>query len=446
MAIGTKRMRGSDEYIFVDGKAMRSDEVVRIELEAPVAAPGQVEEEKRRGLRSTLQRLDREDAFELREDAAANLASLGEGLWADDRKKMRRKYLITGLALLALFLLSCCISTTYNNTVYNLHDVVASYYWRVRILITNMTAPAQATKMMAAAYADYSMLFDAPATFLDVLKIASSGVFLAIAGMLYQNAFRNPIAAPSMLGISNGTNIALLVLVMIFGADAAYMKGAYYAFSLVGGALVLALVLFGGKYISGRGSFNVVNMLLMGTIISQLLGVIIRYVQTNFMDEATWLEYYNLQAAVGVDSIWTYVCIVVGLVLACVPIVLFRFRLNLISFSDEETQLLGVDPGKLRFLALGCGSLMMLVAQVNAGQVSMVSLLVPFVVRALYGAEFRKQLLGNIICGAFIMLLVNDISSFFDLSAYGLNTGSIMTIVAFPAFVWMVSVRQRSWE
>ncbi len=470
MPIGTRRNRNGDEYIFVDGKAMRADEAIRIDVDTPTEAPGQSDDSsvpgadeaatvpgadeaasggrrsrrrRRGGFQDSLDKMER-DGLEMRDEFVNGSPS--SSFMEDDKRKRRRLYLITGGILLVLILFSLCISTANYYTIYNPIDVVVSYYWRIRILITQAFDPAAATLMTSEAYEQYPMLWDALASLFDVLKYALCGVFLALAGMLYQNAFRNPIAAPSMLGVSNGVSIALLILVMIFGVEAANMSGFYYLFSYLGGVLVLLLVLAGGKFISGKGSFNVVNMLLMGTVVSQLLGVVVRYVQTNFMSEDAWLAYYDLQAATGVDSIYTYITIIVGILISVVPIYLFRFRLNLISFSDEETRLLGVNPNGLRILALSCGSLMILTAQVNAGQVAMVSLVIPFIVRALYGAEFRRQLVGNAICGAALMVLCSDVTSFFYLEQYGLNLGSIISIVALPLFVWMIAARQRSWE
>lgn len=474
MPSGTRRKRGSDEYIFVDGKAMRADEAIRIEVDTPTEAPGQSDDAsvpgaseaptvpgadeaasggrrsrrgRRGGFRESLDKMDR-DGLELRDEflEGGHPYAQKSNLQSDDRRKMRRKYFIFGGVVIALILFSLCISYGYYYKIYNPIDVVVSYFWRIRIWFEQMANPAEATQMLTNVYNDYPMLFDAPAQFLQVLKYILCGVFLALAGMLYQNAFRNPIAAPSMLGVSNGVSIALLVLVMIFGAEAANMKGLYYLFSYIGGVAVLGLVLAGGKFISGKGSFNVVNMLLMGTVISQLLGVIIRYVQTVFMDEATWLEYYSLQAAADVDSVYTIITTIASIAIAVVPVFLFRFRLNLISFSDEETRLLGVNPNNLRVLALACGSFMILTAQVNAGQVAMVSLVIPFIVRAVFGAEFRKQFIGNIICGAGLMVLASDFTTFFYLEQYGLNLGSIISIIALPLFVWMIASGQRSWE
>ena len=464
MASGSRRTRANgDEYVFIDGKAMRADEVVRIDV-GDVAAPGQAEAasvpgaaeagvagakpKRRLSAREALNKMEKEDAFAVRDDAFEGLVSFekAESLMADDRRKMRTKYLIFGIVLAVVALLSFCISGSYSWKLYSPAEVISAFGKGIQITFAQITSPANYSSIRASILNNDPFVLDICGHAFTVVKYILCGALLAVAGMLYQNTFRNPIAAPSMLGVTNGVNIALLIMVLVFGAQAASMVGVYYICAYVGGAAVLILVLLGGKWISGKGNFNVVNMILMGTIISQLLGVVSTYIQNMYINESEWLIYYNLQAATTADSIYTWATLLIGFVAALAPVFIFRFKLNLVSFSDAETRLLGVDPNKLRILALVCGSVMVLTAQVNAGQVAMASLVVPFVVRAVFGAEFRKQLWGNILVGALLILVCGDISTYVLLWGTTVDLGSIVTIVAMPLFVWMLAVRQRSWE
>ena len=359
---------------------------------------------------------------------------------------LRAKYIVTGIVLLVLVLFSLCVSAGYYGRIYAPGDVIECYGAWFQITFTSFGDPVSAQKLLNDTMERMPMYGDVIFTFLQVFKFVVCGVMLAVSGMLYQNAFRNPIAAPSMLGVTNGISFAILVLVLQFGYNARQMMGYYYLYAYIGGAIVLALVMAGGKFISGKGSFNVVNMLLIGTIVSQLLGVVLTYVQNTFLDEAAWDAYYLLQTATGLDSVYTYISLLIGALVGLVPVILYRFRLNLVAFDDAEVRLLGVSANGLRVLALVCGSIMILTAQVNAGQVAMLSLVVPFVVRAVYGSEFRKQLLGNVMCGAIVMLIASDIVSYVAISQISLDIGSVVTVCTMPLFVWMIAAGQRTWD
>ena len=467
MASGSRRMRGNDEYIFVDGRAMKADEVVRIDVgdtsvpgQAEAGAQGPVALGNSRGgktkradgapvssAREALRKMEQEDAFALREDVLSNTISLvqAKNLMADDKAKTRRKCLIFGGALLIVFLFALCISGSYDWRIYSPAEVLDTFTRWVSMTFSQIFAP-DSYQQLRAEFIDTQYAPDIAGHALTVLKYIVCGALLAVAGMLYQNTFRNPIAAPSMLGVSSGINLVLCIMVLVFGATATAQVGVYYVCTYVAGAATLVLVLLGGKWISGKGQFNVVNMILMGTILSQLIGVITTYIQNIYITDEVWVTYYQLQSASNAEGIYTFITLLIGVLVAFIPIFLFRFKLNLVSFSDAETKLLGVNPNKLRILALVCGSLMVLTAQVNAGQVAMASLVVPFVVRAVFGAEFRKQLIGNILVGALLILVCGCISDYVLLWGTTVDIGSIVSIVAMPLFVWMLSVRQRSWE
>ncbi|MDO4502898.1 MAG: iron ABC transporter permease [Coriobacteriia bacterium] len=462
MASGSRKRSANGEYIFIDGKALRADEVVSIDMRSTMA-PGQeavstvpgakeaadgTKDGKTSKLSGALRNLGKDDALELSPEVLEG--SLGientRSLLADERKKMRAKYLTFGAVLVLLALASLCMSSQHPGRFYAPTEVIAGLATWVQLGVTFVVDNANfATERLRAVQANPD-LSDHLLQVQVVFKYLACGALLALSGMLYQNAFKNPIAAPSMLGVTSGINIALLVLVMQFGYEAFTHVNLYYVYSIIGGVLVLALVMLGGKWISGKGGFNAVNMILMGTIVSQLLGVVIQYVQTNFMDEVQWDAYNLLMNATGVVGPWMYGTLVIGGLAALIPVIVFRFRLNLISFSDAETKLLGVDPTRLRLLALACGSVMILVAQLNSGQVAMISLIVPFLVRAVFGAEFRKQLGGNLLMGALVLLICGDLSTTIVFDGYAVGLAPVVSIVALPLFVWMMALRQRSWE
>lgn len=459
MASGFKRKRGDDEYVFIDGRAMRADEVVRIDLRSSEAAvPGQDEGVTVPGMeksgasggsvRQGFRKLQQDDAFALTDEAADGELPFEQtsALMEDDRRSMRKKYLVSGGILAVVVIFSLCISSTMIGTFHTPWEVIKSIGAWFKLQYIQLFQSSLYVNAYREVNASMPYYADCMLQVWLVFKYLACGALLALSGMLYQNTFRNPIAAPSMLGVSNGISFALLILVLQYGYTAMRYMGLYYLYSIIGGLLVLLVVMVGGKWISGKSRFNVVNMILMGTIISQMLGVIITYAQAFLMDDATWEAYYQMQNATGVQGVWSYVSLIVGGLVALIPVILFRFKLNLISFSDEESRLLGVNPNKLRLLSLGCGSLMILIAQLNAGQVAMASLVVPFVVRAVYGSEFRKQLGGNLIVGALLLLVCGDIGTLITFDGMSIGLGTVVSVAAVPLFVWMIAIRQRSWE
>ncbi len=108
--------------------------------------------------------------------------------------------------------------------------------------------------------------------------------------------------------------------------------------------------------------------------------------------------------------------------------------------------MLGLNYGGLRAAALLCGSVMILAAQVHVGMVSLVSLIVPFLARSLFGCESSRQLIGNLCIGPILLLVCRDITDLIPFIGDGLAIGSVASIVMLPLFVVVMARQMRGWE
>ena len=273
-------------------------------------------------------------------------------------------------------------------------------------------------------------------------------ILLAVSGMLYQNVFKNPIAGPGMLGVGSGVSLGMMIMVALYGASATSMLGERYAYCYGLGAAILLFVIVGGRKLSGKGRpFDTVTMMLVGSILSQLLGFVVSYITLFVMTEDDYLTFYNLSQMLTIDtSLISWAALGVAFLLSFIPVWLMRFKLNALAFEEEEVRMMGLDAGRLRGLALICGAIMILAAQVHTGMVSMVSLIVPFLSRSWFGVEFRKQLAGNICIGTILLLACRDITDLIPFVGDGLAIGSIVSVCAMPLFVVIMARQLRGWE
>ncbi len=273
-------------------------------------------------------------------------------------------------------------------------------------------------------------------------------VLLSISGMLYQNTFKNPIAGPGMLGVGSGVSLGLMLMVYLFGANAANMLGMRYALCYGFGAAILLFVLLAGRKLSGRGKpFDLVTMLLVGSIVSQLLGFVVSYVTLFLMSDEDYLSFYTLSQMLVVDtSAVSWLALGIACVVSLVPVFFLRYKFNALALAPEEARMLGLNYGGLRAVALLCGSVMILAAQVHVGMVSLVSLIVPFLARSLFGCEGSRQLIGNLCIGPILLLVCRDITDLIPFIGDGLAIGSVASIVMLPLFVAVMARQMRGWE
>ncbi len=273
-------------------------------------------------------------------------------------------------------------------------------------------------------------------------------VLLGISGMLYQNAFRNPIAGPSMLGANSGVSLGLMILVLLFGEAASGMILWRYALCYGLGAGILIFVLLAGSRLGRPGQqFDTVHMMLIASTVTQLLGLIVSYVTLYLMSESDYLAFYNLQQMLTVDtSLLSWLCLGVACAVSLLPVWFCRYKMNALSYPEAEIRLLGINASRLRAVALICGAFMVLAAQIHVGSVALVSLFVPFLARSWFGCEFGKQLAGTVCIGTVLLLACRIITDAVPFVGNGLAIGSTVAVVALPLFVLVVAKQLRGWE
>ena len=410
-----------------------------------------------RNLRMRARELYDSDAFATVEDEKRRkaVAETNERYRAEKRKG-RKRIAVFALVCLAFVLVSLPIpySPDYFNQfrLYSPAEVLDAYHLFYVINIAPVVDPSQAyvAQQWLQAFNEYydaSSYYEITMRFgLTMLTVVCAWL-LAVSGMLFQTTFRNPLAVPSMLGVSDGVTIGYILFMTLGYSSMPDNPSTFYLCTYGCGMAVALVVLFASRFVAGSKTYNVMDMLLIGTVIAQIAGGIVNFIVNYGMDENTLLVYYDLlQSIDSATEPLTYAIVFIVLVIAGVPIVLLRFRMNALSASDAEARLLGVRAGAQRWLALACGGLMQLAAITSIGQVAMMSLAVPFLARYLFPSEFRSQLVGNLLIGVPLLLVSQILCHFIVVNYQPLNVGTLISLVIMPVFVWMMALQKKGWS
>ncbi len=273
-------------------------------------------------------------------------------------------------------------------------------------------------------------------------------ILLSVSGMLYQNVFKNPIAGPGMLGAGSGVSLGMMLIVYLYGAAGPSMLELRYQLCYGFGAAILLFVMLAGRKLSGKGKpFDIVTMLLIGSILSQLLGFITSYVTLFLMDEETYQVFYTMSQMLVVDtSLLSWAALGVAFAVSFIPVFALRYKFTALALDEADVRTLGLNVTTLRGIALICGAIMILAAQIHVGMVALVSLVVPFLSRSWFGCEFNKQLIGNVCIGTVLLLVARDVTDLIPFIGDGLAIGSVMSIIALPLFVVIMARHMRGWE
>lgn len=271
------------------------------------------------------------------------------------------------------------------------------------------------------------------------LLAALVGALLGVSGAVTQGLFRNPLADPSLIGVTGGA---------VFGASLAIVLGGSYLVGIAGLSMVAFGAFIGGalsvvivyRLATNELGTSVATMLLAGIAITALAGSFSSFLE--FIASNEMLRRISLWKMGGLDGAnFTRVYIaatVVVLTLCLLP--RYAQALNALLLGESEARHLGIDVVRVK------RSLIMLVAAAVgvsvalAGTISFVGLVVPHIMRLLIGPDHRYLLLASALAGA-VLLPVADTFARLILAPTELPVGMITALIGAPFFI--ILLRQR---
>jgi iron complex transport system permease protein len=125
------------------------------------------------------------------------------------------------------------------------------------------------------------------------------------------------------------------------------------------------------------------------------------------------------------------------------PMLLLRWRMNLLALPDDEARALGVDTRKLRTLVVACATLMTAAAVAVSGIIGWVGLLIPHAARLLVGPDFGRLLPLAMLLGAAFLLAVDTLCR--TIATIEVPPGVLTALIGTPFFLWLFALARRTW-
>ena len=266
-----------------------------------------------------------------------------------------------------------------------------------------------------------------------ILLALMVGGALSAAGTAYQTVFRNPMAAPDILGASSaaGTGAALGILL-----GGGHIVTTVLAFLLSLGSL--ALVYAVGRRTRGN---QLLNLLLSGMIISSLFTAATSYLKlvADPNDQLPAITYWLMGSLSG--RRWETVGFaVIPLLLGLMPLLLLRWRMNLLTAGEEEAISMGIDLRKLRLTVVLCATLLTAASVSVSGMIGWVGLVIPNLSRKWVGSDCRRLLPVSTLLGALFLLVVDDVSR--CLLTAEIPIGILTAVIGAPFFLCLMTRKE----
>ena len=265
-----------------------------------------------------------------------------------------------------------------------------------------------------------------------VLMSVLVGACLSAAGAAYQGVFQNPMAAPDILGASAGAGFGA-ALGIFLGLSSAGITFFAFVMSLI----TVALVFFISQHTRGE---RVMGLILAGIMISSLFQAGTSFIKlvadpTNKLPAIT---YWLMGSLVGATNrelsfvIWP-------MLLGILPLLLLRWRLNVITLGDDEARSLGVDAGRVRLVTVFCATLITAASVSVSGMIGWVGLVIPHMMRRLVGSDYRYLLPASLLGGGLFMLVVDNFSR--SLTSTEIPIGILTAFIGAPFFLLLITRR-----
>lgn len=265
------------------------------------------------------------------------------------------------------------------------------------------------------------------------ILIAITGASLAGSGAAYQGLFRNPLADPYLIGVASGAGLgAIFTMAISWPED---LLGFYFipAGAFVGAILTVILVYSLARV--GR-TVPLTTLILAGVAVGAFASALTSYLMLRSEDEI----YRAISFLLGGSPVagWKPILgilpyLIVGMSLLAAS----GHMLNVLQFGEEQAKQLGLAVNKAKVYIVITASLTTAIAVSFSGVIGFIGLIVPHVMRIIWGADYKRLIRLSIIGGATALLLADTLARVL-LAPQSLPVGIVTALAGAPFFLWIL--------
>lgn len=248
----------------------------------------------------------------------------------------------------------------------------------------------------------------------QVITAIACGAGLSVAGLEMQTVFHNPLAGPSVLGISSAASLGVAFVVLLSGA---FGGGALLRFGIIGNSAITLAAICGAMVVMGIIVF--LSQRVRGNVTLLITGVLIGYIATAIIGV---LKYFSSEEDIRAYVIWGLgsfsrvtggqVYVFASLTAIILPLTMLLAKpLNLMLMGDVYAMNLGLNVKRSRMLIISSAGVLTAIVTAYCGPIMFLGLAVPHICRGLFGTSDHRILIpANMFCGAALALLCNIIA------------------------------------
>lgn len=275
----------------------------------------------------------------------------------------------------------------------------------------------------------------------QTLTAIFAGAGLAVSGLQMQTVFHNPLAGPSVLGISSAASLGVAFVVLMSGAIGGGMVTRFGLFgnaaltvsAIIGSLSVMAIIVYLSQRVRGNATLLIVGVMI-GYIASAITGV---------------LKYFSSEEDIRAFVIWGLgsfarvtggqINVFVGIMAIVLPLCMLLAKpLNMLLLGEQYAQNLGLNLSRSRMLIIASAGIIIAIITAYCGPIMFLGLAVPHICRGIFGTSDHRILLpATLLCGADLALVCNLISRLPGIEG-ALPINSVTALIGAPVAIWVL--------
>lgn len=263
--------------------------------------------------------------------------------------------------------------------------------------------------------------------------IALVGAALSGSGAAYQGLFRNPLADPYLIGVASGAGLGAVLAMTFPQARSSFGLLAVPALAFFASLLTVLLVYFFARV---DADVPTTHLILAGVSVSSFTGSLTSFLMLRSSGELRHALSWLL-GGVSLVSWPSILALIPYLSIGLSALILSGHALNLLQFGDEQAMQMGLNTQRARIIIITASSLVTAAAVSFAGIIGFIGLIIPHIVRILFGSDYRRLIPLSILGGAGALLLA-DVLARVILAPQELPVGIVTALAGAPFFLWVL--------
>ncbi len=271
-----------------------------------------------------------------------------------------------------------------------------------------------------------------------IIGAALVGGSLAVCGAVFQAILRNPLADPYTLGISSGAafGASLLIVLQVFGLVLP-VSLSIPVFAFAGSIATLFVVLALAR---GDRRLSSTSLILSGVIVAAILSAAIGFLKFLADEQVGIIIFWLMGSLSGIS--WTNIALLFPVsCLGLVVCLLFSRELNIMATGERTAATLGIHTAHLRWMLLFVCSFMTAISVAVSGIIGFVGLIVPHLLRHLFGPDNRRLVLFSFLTGAVLLVIADTLTR--AVLPSEVPIGVLTALIGGPVFCVIFKKRQR---